>query len=206
MYTDIIKITEGNSDEVIAKASEILKSGGLVVFQTQRIFIAKGRPSDNPLIIHVCDLQQLTQLTDHVSPVAQKLINKFWPGPLTIIFPKKPEISEIVSGGLDTIAVRMPKFTIAQQLIEKAGVPIAAPSANISGRPSSTSGVTAYEDLIGKVDMILDAGESPIGVESTVVKISDDNVSILRPGAVTLEMLEEAVSPLPVILAVDKKD
>ncbi len=222
MHTEIIKITEQNREGVVGKAGKIIKNGGLVVFPTEtvyglganvfnedalaKIFTAKGRPSDNPLIVHVCNQNQLIQLTDYVSPLEQKLIDKFWPGPLTIIFSKKKEISKLVSGGLDTIAVRMPSFPVARELIEFSGVPIAAPSANTSGRPSSTTGAIAFNDLMGKVDMIIEAGESEIGVESTVIRVGMESVSILRPGAVTKEMLEEIVKPLPVVLASGRHD
>jgi L-threonylcarbamoyladenylate synthase len=222
MHTEIVKITEENKEDVLERAGNIIATGGLVVFPTEtvyglganvfdeqalaKIFTAKGRPSDNPLIVHVGSKEQLVQLTEDIKPLEQKLIDKFWPGPLTIIFTKKAGVSDIVSGGLPTIAVRMPSFSVAQTLIEKSGVPIAAPSANTSGRPSSTTGATAYEDLVGKVDMILEAGDSPIGVESTVVRVGEDVVSILRPGAVTKEMLEAVVAPLPVISTLDKKD
>lgn len=220
MQTEIIKITADNSKEVLSKASKVIRAGGLVVFPTEtvyglgadvfneealgKIFSAKGRPGDNPLIVHIGGQGQLKLLTDFVSPIQQKIIDNFWPGPLTIIFPKKNTISNIVSGGRQSIAIRMPSLPLSRALIEESGVPIAAPSANISGRPSSTTGGDAYADLLGRVNMIIDAGQSNIGVESTVIRVTDESVSILRPGAVTKEMLEKVVYPLPVIFAKDK--
>jgi L-threonylcarbamoyladenylate synthase len=220
MQTEILKITDENKNEILHTAANVIQEGGLVVFPTEtvyglgadafneeavkKIFSAKGRPSDNPIIVHISNPAQLQDLVKNVSAIEQKLIDSFWPGPLTIIFKKKDSISTIVSGGLSTVAVRMPSHPIARELILKAGVPIAAPSANTSGRPSSTSGADAYSDLVGKVDMIIDTGPSDIGVESTVVKVINDSVSILRPGAVTEEMLSKVVSPLPVIVSKGK--
>ena len=222
MRTKIVKITEGNRKEVLKKAAIIIKNGGLVVFPTEtvyglganvfddkalsKIFLAKGRPGDNPLIVHISDKTELKELTNSVTENQQKLIDAFWPGPLTIIFEKKDTISNIVSGGLSTIAVRMPSNYIAHKLIHLAGVPIAAPSANISGRPSGTKGEDIYNELVGKVNMIINDGDSKIGVESTVIKINDKQILILRPGAVTKEMLEKVLFPLPVFFAKDKND
>jgi len=222
MQTEIVKINNKNSKKVLEKAATVIKSGGLVVFPTEtvyglganvfdekalaKIFFAKGRPSDNPIIVHIGDKKQLKELTDIISKYQKKLIDAFWPGPLTIIFEKKDTISNIVSGGLSTIAVRMPSNLFARKLINLAGVPIAAPSANTSGRPSGTTGEDVYNDLFGKVDMIIDTGFSDIGVESTVVKINNDFLLILRPGVVTKEMLEKVIYPLPVIFAKDKND
>ncbi len=221
MQTEIVKITDQNKEEVLNRAADIIKNGDLVVFPTEtvyglgasvfdekalsKIFIAKGRPSDNPLIVHISDKNQLKDLVKNITESQQKLMDKFWPGPLTIIFDKKENISDIVSGGLSTIAIRMPSNIFARELINLAGVPIAAPSANISGRPSGTTGEDIYKELDGKVDMIIEAGESKIGVESTVVKINEESVLILRPGAVTKEMLEETLH-LPVIFAKEKND
>ena len=195
MQTEIIKITDQNSKEILNKAANIIKSGGLVVFPTEtvyglganvfdekalaKIFSAKGRPSDNPIIVHISEKNQLEELVNNITENQKKLIETFWPGPLTIIFEKKDTISNIVSGGLPTIAIRMPSNIFAQELIQLTGVPIAAPSANISGRPSGTTGEHIYEELTGKVDMIIDAGFSDIGVESTVVKINKGQILIL---------------------------
>jgi L-threonylcarbamoyladenylate synthase len=220
--TKVIKITDKNSEETLTSAANMLKRGGLVVFPTEtvyglganvfneealkEIFSAKGRPADNPLIVHISDQSEMKLLADNVSDLQQKLMDEFWPGPLTIIFQKKKDISHIVSGGSSTIAVRMPSHPIAQELIRQSSAPIAAPSANISGRPSSTTGEDAYKDLIGKVDMIIDAGQSDIGVESTVIKIEGDNIYILRPGAVTKEMIKKAAQSASVLFATASDD
>jgi len=222
MQTEIVKITTENKKEVLDKAASIIKNGGLVVFPTEtvyglganaldevavkKIFLAKGRPSDNPIIIHIGSEKQLRDLVKSVSLIQQKLIGAFWPGPLTIIFEKKDNISNVVSGGLSTIAVRIPSNVLARELIDLSGVPIAAPSANTSGRPSGTQEKHINEDLFGKVDMIIDSGESEIGVESTVVKVNEDSVLILRPGRITKEMLEKIVFPLPIYFAKEKED
>jgi len=222
VQTEILKITEANQEESLKKAATIIRAGGLVVFPTEtvyglganafnekalaKIFSAKGRPSDNPLIVHIANFKQLDELTDNISSLERKLIDKFWPGPLTIVFEKKKEISGLVSGGLATVAVRMPADEFARELIQQAGVPIAAPSANTSGRPSGTTGMDVFGDLVGKVDMILDTGESNIGIESTVVKVVQDIVSILRSGAVTKEMLEDVVAPSVVVFAHKQED
>lgn len=222
MRTKIFKITKENSEKVLTKASLIIKNGGLVVFPTEtvyglganifnekalkNIFIAKGRPADNPIIIHISKKEQIKKLTNGISLVEKKLMDAFWPGPFTLILKKKKDISDIVSGGLSTIAVRMPAYTFAHRLIELSAVPIAAPSANSSGRPSGTSGRNILKELSGKVDMIIDDGLSPIGLESTVVKVNKNNVLILRPGAITKEMIEKVVFPLPVLSAKNKKD
>jgi len=222
MQTEIIKITEKNKKEILEKASNVIKNGGLVVFPTEtvygvganvfnegalrKIFISKGRPSDNPLIVHISDISQISSLVEEVSQIQKKLIDIFWPGPLTIIFEKKNIISNIVSGGLSTIAIRMPSNIFARDFIRLAGVPIAAPSANISGRPSGTVAKDIYDDLSGKVEMILDDGKSNIGVESTVIKIENNRIFILRPGAITKEMLEKVLFPLKVFFTKNKNN
>lgn len=222
MKTEIVEINLHNRKEILEKASLIIKRGGLVVFPTEtvygvganifneealkKIFIVKGRPSDNPLIVHISNKNQLNLLTDSISKYQERLMNVFWPGPLTIIFPKKKEISNIVSGGLNTIAIRMPSDIFAKELVEESGCPIAAPSANESGKPSGTLGKDVIEDLTDKVDMIIDGGHSLIGVESTVVKVLEDKVLILRPGAITKEMIEKVLYDIPVLFAKEKTD
>lgn len=222
MQTEIFKITEKNKEEVLNKAATIIKNGGLVVFPTEtvyglganvfneealkKIFLAKGRPSDNPIIVHVCNKEQLKDLAKNISENQKKLMDAFWPGPLTIIFDKKESISNVVSGGLPTIAVRMPSNKIAYELIKLAGVPIAAPSANVSGKPSGTTGKDIYNDLSGKIEMIIDSDFSDIGVESTVVKFNGSDLLILRPGAITKEMLEKVIFPVSVNFAKNKND
>jgi len=221
MKTAIIKLSAKNRGKAAARAAQLIQSGQLVVFPTEtvyglgasvddekalkKIFKAKGRPSDNPIIVHVATLKQLPLLAHRPSLLEQKIIKKFWPGPLTIILKKKRRISSLVSGGLPTIAIRMPSHPFARSLILKANVPIAAPSANISGRPSGTLGRHLFEDLSGRVDLIVDAGPSGLGLESTVIKIEKDKILILRPGAVTREMLKK-VSGREVVFAKSEKD
>ncbi len=222
MRTEIIKINKNNRKKVLKKSAEVIKKGGLVVFPTEtvyglganaldekalkKIFKAKGRPSDNPIIVHIGEKKQLADLVENISPDHKKLMNAFWPGPLSIIFKKKDNISDILSGGLPTIAVRMPANKVAKDLIKYSGVPIAAPSANISGRPSGTKGEHIYDELKGKVSVIIESGFSDIGLESTVVKVEKGKVLILRPGKITKEMLGKVLGPRSVSLATRKKD
>lgn len=203
---ELIDLKNGVDCEKLKSVARCIKEGGLVVFPTEtvygiganalneesvlNIFKAKGRPSDNPLIVHICDTQMLEKLVKSVNTIEQKLIDSFWPGPLTIIFPKKDILPETVTGKLDTVGVRMPQNEIALKLIELAKVPIAAPSANVSGRPSGTDILDIYPELNGKVDYMIDGSTSNIGVESTVVKVIDNEVVILRPGKVSQEDIE----------------
>lgn len=199
-------------NEVLAKideAAEIIVNGGLVAFPTEtvyglganamdpeavaRIYEAKGRPSDNPLIVHIARASNIGELTPVLTPKVIRLIDNFWPGPLTIVLKKKPEVPDITTGGLDTVAIRMPDDPIALELIKKAGCPIAAPSANISGRPSPTKGEHVIEDLDGKVDAILIGSDCRIGIESTVLDLTGDVPTILRPGILTAENIEAAI-------------
>lgn len=158
-----------------------------------KIFEAKGRPSDNPLIVHIGARSQLGEIVREITPVAEELMKHFWPGPLTIILPKKDGISEKVTAGLDTVGVRMPDHPVALALIEAANVPVAAPSANRSGRPSPTLAHHVYEDLNGKIAGIVDGGATGVGVESTVVDCTSEVPTILRPGGITKEQLEEVI-------------
>ena len=209
MNTEIVKLDAASIDETaIERAAEIIKNGGLVAFPTEtvyglganaldaeaskKIYEAKGRPSDNPLIAHIASLDTLDEIVEDVSDVAKKLIDKFWPGPMTLIFKKKDLVPDSTTGGLKTLAVRFPENEIAKALIEKSGVPIAAPSANTSGKPSPTKGEHVIEDLDGKVDMILDGGEVGLGLESTIIDVTD-KPTILRPGFITQEMLEQVI-------------
>jgi L-threonylcarbamoyladenylate synthase len=206
LETQVIKVDPFEPEkEVITKAAEVIRRGGLVAFPTEtvygigadalnhqaveRIFQAKGRPGDNPIIVHVAEMGHLEILTDEVSPRASELVNRFWPGPLTLIYARSDKVPKVVTGGGDTIAVRMPKSEVALALIRAFGGPIAAPSANISGYLSSTTGMHVFGDLKGKVDLILDAGPVEVGVESTVLDITSSPPTILRPGAVTAEEL-----------------
>ncbi len=193
----------------LKKAANILKNDGLVAFPTEtvyglganalkeeavkKIYIAKGRPSDNPLIVHIAKKDDIYPLVDSVPKNALILMDKFWPGALTIIFKKSSIIPKTTSGGLDTVAIRMPKNNIALALIKECGFPLAAPSANTSTKPSPTLASHVYKDLNGKIDMVIDGGSCNFGIESTVVEVLDDKVTILRPGSITKEMLEKFV-------------
>ena len=210
MDTIIAKLTDGEGDDAIfKKASEIIKRGGLVAFPTEtvyglggdafddtaaaRIYAAKGRPSDNPLIVHIAEPDDIRKLSDEVPDQAFLLAEKFWPGPLTMIVKKNNSVPMSVTGGLDTVAVRLPSHPAARRLIKESGTFIAAPSANLSGRPSPTRAAHVIEDLAGRIDMIIDGGDIEIGLESTIVDLTEDVPVILRPGYITKEMLSEAV-------------
>lgn len=222
MKTKIVKVDpEHFEDDQLQEACEILRRGGLVAFPTEtvyglggdalreeasgRIYAAKGRPSDNPLIVHIADKESLYDVADHVSEKAEKLADAFWPGPMTMIFDKKEKVPHSTTGGLDTVAVRMPSHPVAMALIRESGVYIAAPSANTSGRPSPTKAEHVQEDLDGKIDMILDGGSVGIGLESTIVDMSTETPTILRPGYITQQMLEEVIGEVRVDPAIVSK-
>lgn len=206
------------NQDALNEAGCILRSGGLVAFPTEtvyglggnaldegasaKIYAAKGRPSDNPLIVHIADMISLQQLVKVIPPKADILMKKFWPGPLTLIFHKSEVVPFATTGGLDTVAVRMPVHPVALALIEAAGVCIAAPSANTSGRPSPTSAHHVIEDMQGKIPMIIDGGDVGIGLESTIVDMTCEPPMILRPGFITKEMLEEEVGEVSIDQAV----
>lgn len=207
METKVAIIKDINTDiRFIEEAGKVIRNGGTVAFPTEtvyglganalddeavrKIFIAKGRPQDNPLIIHV-STKEISELVNDVPEVAQKIIDKFWPGPLTVILEKKDIIPNVTSANLNTIGIRMPNSEIALKLIELAERPIAAPSANISGRPSPTEVERCVEDLNGRVDYIIGGESSDIGVESTIVDCTVNPPLVLRPGGITLEMLKE---------------
>ncbi|MBE7049351.1 MAG: threonylcarbamoyl-AMP synthase [Ruminococcaceae bacterium] len=193
----------------ISEAAECIKNGGTVVFPTEtvyglggdafnekaidKIYNAKGRPGDNPLIVHISGFDELDNLVSEIKEYAKILMEKFWPGPLTLIFKKKPTVPLKVTAGRNTVAVRFPSNETAQRLIKEAGTPIAAPSANLSGSPSPTVCSDVIDDLFSRVDYIIDATGCEIGLESTVVDVSTDEVVILRPGGVTLEMIREYI-------------
>ena len=196
--------------EALARAGELLRSGEVVGFPTEtvyglganamdeaaveKIFAAKGRPGDNPLIVHIADADGLAPLiASEPDPHARALMDAFWPGPLTLIFPKSAAAPARVTAGLDTVAIRMPSHPVAQALIRAAGVPVAAPSANTSGKPSPTTALHVYHDLKGKLPLILDGGECQVGLESTVVDMTGDIPTVLRPGGITPEMLLEVL-------------
>ena len=193
-------------EKALRQAAELLKEGKLVGIPTETvyglgadalnpeavksIFEAKGRPGDNPLIVHIADVKELAPLIS-VEPCenAKKLMDAYWPGPLTLIFPKSEKVPMCTTGGLNTVAVRMPSHPVARQLIEMSGLPVAAPSGNRSGRPSPTTAAHMFEDMDGRIDMILDGGSCEVGVESTVVDMTGDVPRILRPGGITPEMI-----------------
>ena len=209
MNTLIEVISPNNIDgekenAILDKAASILRDGGLVVFPTetvyglggngldassaQKIYAAKGRPSDNPLIIHIKEPEDAEKYC-YTNEYFYKLARAFMPGPLTVILPKKDSVPYMVTGGLDTVAVRCPSHPVARALIGKAGLPIAAPSANISGRPSPTCAQFVIEDMNGRVDMIIDGGDCDIGLESTIIKLDGGKATLLRPGAITYDAL-----------------
>lgn len=171
-----------------------LGANGLDEVAMSRIYEAKGRPSDNPLILHVPDQASVTPLVKEISPTAKQLMDAFWPGPLTIILPKSDNVPLRATGGLDSVAVRCPAHDVCRVILQAAGVPVAAPSANISGRPSPTTADAVYHDMAGRIEAIADAGPCEVGVESTIVECGDDAVTILRPGGITDAMLRQVVS------------
>lgn len=205
----MIMNTQIITQEHIEEAAACLKNGGTVVFPTEtvyglgadsanpdavdKIYKAKGRPGDNPLIVHISHISQLDGLVSQVSSRAKLLIEAFWPGPLTLIFPKHPSVISKITAGRDTVAVRFPANPIAQKLISLSQTTVAAPSANLSGSPSPTVCEDVIDDLNGRVDYIIDGTGCEIGLESTVVDVSSDETVILRPGAITLEMLQEII-------------
>lgn len=216
MKTKIIEIEypQKPRDEELLEGARILREGGLVAFPTEtvyglganaldeeaarKIYEAKGRPSDNPLIAHVSAMEEVYPLVSQVSEKAKKLMDAFWPGPMTLIFPKSDLVPYGTTGGLDTVAVRMPSDPVANRLIALAGVPVAAPSANTSGRPSPTTAQHVLQDMDGRIDMIIDGGPVGIGVESTIVDVSVETPTVLRPGAITMEMLEEVLGEVQI--------
>lgn len=203
------RATEG---AMIGEAARVIREGGLAAFPTEtvyglgadalnpeaarKIYAAKGRPSDNPLIVHIAEMEHLSEIAKDVPDQAKKLAEAFWPGPLTMIVNKNEKVPDETTGGMQTVAVRMPNHPVALELIRKSGCLIAAPSANTSGRPSPTLAEHVAEDLDGKVPVILDAGEVGIGIESTIIDLTEAIPMILRPGYVTKRMLEEVIGPV----------
>lgn len=218
-YTKVTDICAQQKD--IEQAGLILREGGLVAIPTEtvyglganafnahavtRIFEAKGRPQDNPLIVHIAEFEQLCPLVRQVPESAKLLADHFWPGPLTIILPKADCIPQETSGGLDTVAVRFPSHPVAQAIIRAAGVPIAAPSANLSGKPSPTTAQHVLDDMDGKIEMIVDGGKCSVGVESTVLTLAGDHPVLLRPGGVSIEQIRELLPDAQVDPAVVHK-
>lgn len=209
------------SEKDVAVAAKILKSGGLVAVPTetvyglaanalnesavQKIFAAKGRPSDNPLIVHISEIDEIYNLVSEFPDKAQKLADAFWPGPLTMILKKSQVVPNVISGGLDSVAIRLPANSVARKIIKEAGCPLAAPSANLSGSPSPTKATHVITDLFGKIDAIVDAGTCNVGVESTVISLCTDTPKILRPGAVTTEQLRNVLGDVEIDAAVLSK-
>ncbi|MBQ8591308.1 MAG: threonylcarbamoyl-AMP synthase [Lachnospiraceae bacterium] len=226
MNTIVVTVDKENPDiKVLAQAGDIIKSGGLVAFPTEtvyglggdalnaqsshKIYAAKGRPSDNPLIVHICDIKDLDAIVEEIPEFAKRLAEAFWPGPLTMIFRKSEKVPYETTGGLDTVAVRMPEHKTALEFIRQAGGYVAAPSANVSGRPSPTIADHVIEDLSGRVEMILDGGEVGIGLESTIVDLTEHVPMILRPGYITAEMLKTVIGEVTIdqaILHADSKE
>lgn len=207
-------------EEELAAAAALLRTGELVAIPTETvyglaadarngaavasIFAAKGRPSDNPLIVHIADLRELTSLAADIPPVAEALAQAYWPGPLTMIFHKADGVPDEVTAGLNTVAVRMPSHPVARRLIALSGCPLAAPSANRSGSPSPTDAHRVAEDMDGRIAAIVDGGVCAVGVESTVISVCGNRVRLLRPGAVTVEMLEAVAGSVEIDEAVLK--
>ncbi|MEX1377059.1 MAG: L-threonylcarbamoyladenylate synthase [Eubacteriales bacterium] len=195
--------------DAIIEASELLKNGEVVAIPTEtvyglaadatndkaikKIFEAKGRPSDNPLIVHIYTIDQVGEFAENIGSKAKQLMKEFWPGPLTLVLEKKKNVSNILTAGLKTVALRMPQHPVAFSILEQGNLALAAPSANISGKPSPTSAAQVYEDMNGKIPVIVDGGNCEIGLESTVLDVSVDPPCILRPGTVTKEMIEELI-------------
>lgn len=226
MATKWVDCMEGKIDkDAIREAGQIIKAGGLVAFPTEtvyglggdalnpdsahKIYAAKGRPSDNPLIVHICRVEDMEKIASCVPKQAYLLADHFWPGPLTMILNKSESVPKETTGGLDTVAIRLPDHEAALAFIREAGGFVAAPSANVSGRPSPTLAKYVYEDMNGKIDMLLDGGQVGIGVESTIIDLTEEIPVILRPGHVTQEMLQEVLGEVcldPTMLDADCVD
>ncbi len=219
MDTKIRKLDYEKIDpQVMKEAGDIIRAGGLVAFPTEtvyglggdalnpesskKIYAAKGRPSDNPLIVHIENRADLYKIAAQVPEKAEKMMDAFWPGPLTMIFKKSDRVPLATTGGLETVAVRMPSDRIAAAFIEAAGGFIAAPSANLSGRPSTTTAAHVAEDLSGRIELILDGGQAVIGLESTILDMTADPPVILRPGAITRTMMEAVIGSVEIDKAI----
>ena len=218
MHTEKIDIISGDRKEGVSLAADILRRGGTVAIPTEtvyglaasafddaaikKVFLAKGRPQNNPLIVHISDFDMISEIARDIPEAARVLAKKFWPGPLTMVLNKKDAVAKSVSAGLGTVAVRMPSSKAAREIIRAAGVPLAAPSANISGKPSPTTANHVLSDLDGKVDGIVIGEDCTVGVESTVVALFCSPPRLLRPGAVTAEQLREILPDLVIDKAV----
>lgn len=212
--TKVITVAQAADLAAIKEAGAIIRRGGLVAFPTEtvyglggnaldpeaaaKIYAAKGRPSDNPLIVHVARPEEIEDLVADIPMVAEKLMEHFWPGPLTLVFPAAKKVPRKTTGGLNTVAIRMPAHPVALAFIEASGYPIAGPSANLSGRPSPTTAQHVIADLAGRIDMIIDSGHTGVGVESTVLDVTVSPPQVLRPGGLTLEQLRQVVPTITV--------
>ena len=219
MQTKLLRPSEDAT--ALEQAGALLRAGEVVGIPTEtvyglaanaldpmavaRIFEAKGRPQDNPLIVHIADLESVKDIATEFPPEAQALADAFWPGPLTIILPKQDRIPMVTSGGLNTVGIRFPSHPMAQAIIRAADVPLAAPSANTSGRPSTTTAQHVMEDLNGKIAAVVDGGPCSVGVESTVVSLCGERPRLLRPGGISLEQLEQVLGTVEVDRALREK-
>lgn len=217
MKTSLIDIRT-DRDNALAEAKRLIFEGEVVGIPTEtvyglaanaldeiavkKIFEAKCRPADNPLIVHICELSQVAPLVTEIPEKVKIMAEKYWPGPLTMIMKKSPLVPDITSGGLDTVAVRMPKDEYARAIIGVCGVPLAAPSANLSGSPSPTDAQSVFNDMNGRIPLIIDGGECEIGVESTVISFVGETPTLLRPGGITVEMIEETIGEINISDAV----
>ena len=213
MQTEVINI-EVEYDRALSESSRLIKDGQVVAIPTEtvyglaanaldenavkKIYIAKGRPSDNPLIVHISDISELSPLVADIPEKVKTMAERFWPGPLTMIMKKSSIIPSVTSGGLDTVAVRMPESEYARAIIKACGVPLAAPSANLSGSPSPTNAKYVFDDMNGRIPLIIDGGKSKIGVESTVITFATDIPTVLRPGGVTVEEIRNTIGEVNV--------
>lgn len=220
MQTEVINITT-EYDKALEKSAELLKNGEVVGIPTEtvyglaanalnedavkKIFVAKGRPSDNPLIVHIAKFDDLAPLVAEIPEKVKIMAEKFWPAPLTMIMKKSDKVSDVVSGNLDTVAVRMPKSEYARAIIENCGLPLAAPSANLSGSPSPTNAKYVFDDMNGRIPLLIDGGSCEIGVESTVITFAEEPPRLLRPGGVTLEEMTALIGEIVVDDAVLNK-
>lgn len=221
IITKVLDAQNENKQDSIKTAAEILRNGGLVAIPTEtvyglaanaldpvaveKIFQAKGRPQDNPLIVHIPDISWLEKYAEDIPEQAYRLAEAYWPGPMTIVLKKKSIIPSVVAAGLDTVGIRFPSNPIAREIIRAAGVPLAAPSANLSGKPSPTEALHVYNDLNGKIDAVVDGGPCGVGVESTVITLCDGTPRILRPGGITPEQMRKVIGRVDIDEAVTKK-
>lgn len=218
MKTEIIRIDSENQKGAAEKAAKLLREGALVAIPTETvyglganaldenavksIFQAKGRPQDNPLIVHISEIEEIYNLVKNFPESARKLAAKFWPGPMTLILKKSSKVPDTVTAGLDTVAVRLPRNETARAIIKQAGVPVAAPSANLSGSPSPTDAQSVYDDMNGRIPLIIDGGRCEVGVESTVISLIGEKAKILRPGGVTAQQIRDVLGDVEIDKAV----